>query len=48
MRTNGRSMPGDVRPINRENEHDRGAVFLAEQAKGSTGDKRVPDRTKRT
>lgn len=39
--------PGEVRPINWENEHDGGS-FLAEQAKGRTGDKRPPDSAKRT
>lgn len=40
-------LPGEVRPINWENERDGGS-FLAEQAKGSTGDKRPPDSAKRT
>lgn len=36
VRTNGPCVPGDVRPINRENEHDGGAVS-SRAGKGQEG-----------
>lgn len=39
VRTNGPWVPGDVRPINSERMNTAEGLFLAEQAKGRTGDK---------
>lgn len=47
VRTNGPCVPGDVRPLPERMNATKG-LFLAEQAKGRTGDKWPLDSAKRT